>query len=69
VGVVLMNSEYSEMSEQPQFWYNLKTAKVEVGPQSSAKNRVGPFETRGEAEQALSKLREQSAKWRESEDH
>ena len=66
--MVLMNSHYSEQSEQPQFWYNLKTAKVEVGPQSFAKNRVGPFGTRGEAEQALNKLREQSEKWQQSDD-
>lgn len=61
-------STYSEMSEHPQFWFNLKTAEVEIGPQASAKNRVGPFETRVEAEQALTKLRERSAKWHEAED-
>ena len=45
------------------YWYNLKTGAVEQGFKSPAPNRVGPFDTHDEAEHALEKLRENSAKW------
>jgi hypothetical protein len=50
-----------------QFWYNLTTGQVEEGMVSPAVERVGPFETRAEAEQALEILRANSAKWAEEE--
>lgn len=50
-----------------QFWYNLNTGEVEEGMVSPAVERVGPFETRAEAEQALDILRANSAKWAEEE--
>ncbi|MGR0221766.1 SPOR domain-containing protein [Agromyces sp. ZXT2-6] len=50
-----------------QFWYNLNTGEVEEGMVSPAVERVGPFETRAEAEQALEILRANSAKWAEEE--
>ena len=49
------------------FWYNMKTGGVEQGFQSPAVERVGPFETREEAERALEILRANSAKWAEEE--
>ncbi|WP_136707062.1 SPOR domain-containing protein [Agromyces sp. H66] len=49
------------------FWYNMKTGEVEQGFQSPAVERVGPFETREEAERALEILRANSAKWAEEE--
>ncbi|WP_157002736.1 SPOR domain-containing protein [Agromyces laixinhei] len=49
------------------FWYNLKTGGVEQGFVSPSVDRVGPFETRAEAERALEVLRENSAKWAEEE--
>ncbi|WP_139417206.1 SPOR domain-containing protein [Agromyces laixinhei] len=49
------------------FWYNLKTGGVEQGFVSPSVDRVGPFETRAEAERALDVLRENSAKWAEEE--
>ena len=57
------------MSEdlEHQFWYNMKTGEVEQGFQSPAPDRVGPFETRAEAERALEILRANSAKWAEEE--
>lgn len=45
------------------FWYNLRTGAVEQGFLSPSADRVGPFETRVEAEHALEKLRENSEKW------
>jgi len=50
-----------------QFWYNLNTGEVEEGYVSPAVERVGPFETRAEAEQALEILRANSAKWAEED--
>ena len=50
-----------------QFWYNLKTGRVEQGMVSPSVQRVGPFETREEAENALEILRANSAKWAEEE--
>ncbi|MFT2816426.1 SPOR domain-containing protein [Leifsonia sp. A12D58] len=49
------------------FWYNMRTGAVEQGFQSPSIDRVGPFQTRVEAEHALEKLRENSAKWAEEE--
>jgi hypothetical protein len=50
-----------------QYWYNMKTGEVEQGFQSPAPDRVGPFETRAEAERAMEILRANSAKWAEEE--
>jgi hypothetical protein len=50
-----------------QFWYNMKTGVVEQGRQSPAVDRVGPFDTREEAEHALDILRANSAKWAEED--
>ncbi|QTX04822.1 SPOR domain-containing protein [Agromyces archimandritae] len=50
------------------YWYNLRTGEVEQGFQSPAVDRVGPFETRAEAERALEILRANSAKWAEEDE-
>jgi hypothetical protein len=49
------------------YWYNMHTGQVEQGFQSAAPDRVGPFDTREEAEHALEKLRANSAKWAEDD--
>lgn len=49
------------------YWYNMRTGEVEHGFQSASVDRVGPFATRAEAEHALEKLRENSAKWAEED--
>ena len=49
------------------YWYNLHTGEVEQGFVSPSVDRVGPFETRAEAERALEILRANSAKWAEEE--
>lgn len=49
------------------YWYNMKTGQVEQGFLSPAPDRVGPFDTRVEAEHALEKLRENSARWAEED--
>ncbi|MFD6055211.1 SPOR domain-containing protein [Agromyces sp. NPDC060279] len=45
------------------FWYNMRTGEVEQGFVSPSADRVGPFDTRQEAEHALEKLRANSEKW------
>ncbi|MDQ1609823.1 MAG: hypothetical protein QOE16_2555 [Microbacteriaceae bacterium] len=52
-----------EQDAEHRYWYNIRTGAVEQGFQSPAPDRVGPFNTRVEAEHALEKLRENSAKW------
>jgi hypothetical protein len=42
------------------FWFNRKTGLVEVGAQSLSIDRLGPFETRAEAERALEILAERA---------
>ena len=63
-----MSSVYSEKNEKPEFWFNLKTLKVEIGLKSAAPYRVGPFGSEAEAKSALLTLGERSAKWRAEED-
>ena len=45
------------------YWYNLKTGEVEFGFESPSFDRVGPFDSRAEAENALETLRTNSARW------
>lgn len=63
-----MSSVYSEKEEKPEFWFNLKTLKVEVGRKSAAPYRVGPFKTSEEAKVALKTLSQRSADWSAEED-
>lgn len=49
------------------FWYNIRTGAVERGRESPAVDRVGPFDTAAEAENAPEKLRANSAKWAEED--
>lgn len=43
-----------------QYWYNVETHAVEKDAQSGWKSLIGPYETRGEAEQALAKVEERN---------
>lgn len=56
----------AENTEQ-QFWYNSRTGVVEQGMLSASFDRVGPFETREEAENAPQKLRENARRWAEED--
>lgn len=53
---------------EAQYWFNLKTLKVEQGLLSAAPYRVGPFKTEQEARDALKLLAERSKTWLEEED-
>lgn len=53
--------------EPEQYWYNTKTGLVEKGRLTAALNRIGPFETREEAENALEIVRTRAKQWRDQE--
>lgn len=53
-------SEQPEKPESKQFWFNLKTLKVERGLKSAATYRVGPFATETEASNALALIAERN---------
>ncbi|GAA2722603.1 SPOR domain-containing protein [Cellulomonas aerilata] len=50
------------MSET-QYWYNTATREVEEGHKSSWTNLMGPYATRAEAEQALSRAAARNQAW------
>jgi hypothetical protein len=56
-----------EKDIEQKYWYNVKTGQVERGFKSPAPDRIGPFDTHHEAELALEKLRENSARWAEED--
>ena len=54
------------MTDAPQdekYWYNTKTQQVEKGRQSSWENRMGPYDSRGEAEAALARAKARNEAW------
>lgn len=55
------------MTESPEFYYNTRTGQVEEGPQSPVTERMGPYATREEAQQALSIAEQRNETW-EAED-
>jgi hypothetical protein len=62
-----METKSSEQNEEPQFWFNLKTLKVEKGLKSPAPHRVGPFLNSKDAAAALETIRARSKAWQDSE--
>ena len=63
-----MGSVYSKKDEHPEFWFNLKSLKVEIGKKSAAPYRVGPFATEAEAKHALTTIAKRSEDWRTEEE-
>jgi hypothetical protein len=55
------------MSET-QYWYNTATREVEEGHRSTWKNLMGPYPTRGAAEQALAKAAARNQAWDEQDE-
>lgn len=53
---------------ETEYWFNTKTNQVEVGKQSFAVYRIGPFSTRAEAEQALKIVASKSKVWEDDDD-
>jgi len=46
-----------------EWYYCLVHGKVEEGPECPAKDRFGPYESRGEAERAMETARERNLEW------
>jgi len=56
------------MREKTSYWFNTKTKEVEVGPQSIALDRLGPFDSRQEAERAEELVAERARRIREEDE-
>ncbi|RII42977.1 SPOR domain-containing protein [Galactobacter valiniphilus] len=50
------------------YWYNVNTHEVEVGPQSDWTQLIGPYATRADAEAALAKVKANNEAWDEDEE-
>ena len=57
----------AEQDEDNTWWYTLRTKKVERGLVSPVVDRVGPFHTREEAEEAPALLARRSKQWADEE--
>jgi len=56
------------MDEQAtEFWFNTQTKTVEVGKQSAAIYRIGPFSTFEEATKALETIEARTKAWQQQE--
>ncbi len=54
--------------QKTEYWFNTKTMSVEVGKQALALYRIGPFETRADAENAFEILKTRSKTWSDEEE-
>ena len=55
------------MSDAPKYWFNIRTKQVEHGLKSSSEDRIGPFESAAEAENAEAIVKARSQAWEEQE--
>ncbi|HWL02335.1 MAG TPA: methionine aminopeptidase [Microbacteriaceae bacterium] len=62
------DEDFPATGTETEYWYNDRTGEVEIGPQSLAIDRIGPFKTREEAERALDIVRQRSEAWDQDED-
>ncbi len=63
-----MRSKQISEEQKPQFWFNTKTMSVEVGKQTLALYRIGPFASLEEAKNAQQTLRSRSDAWNEEDE-
>lgn len=68
LGATLSDAPLDSAGVPEEFWFNLKTNRVEFGRQVAASYRVGPFRTELEAQKALETLADRSREWQEEED-
>jgi hypothetical protein len=61
-------SQQISEEQKTEYWFNTKTLSVEVGKQALALYRIGPFETREDAENALEILKSRSKTWSEEDE-
>lgn len=48
---------------ESKYWYNIRTGDVELGRESPSVDRVGPFDSKEQAEHALETLRDNADRW------
>lgn len=54
--------------EQAQFWYNLRTGRVETDyDKNQGKDLMGPYPSAADAERALQSARERTRSWDEAD--
>ncbi|MSR97270.1 MULTISPECIES: SPOR domain-containing protein [Arthrobacter] len=51
-----------------EYWFNLSTHEIEVGPQSDWTKLLGPYKTREEAAAALQKVQARNEAWDRQDD-
>lgn len=61
-------SQQISEEHKTEYWFNTKTMSVEVGKQALALYRIGPFETREQAEKAFEILKSRSKTWSEEDE-
>ena len=61
-------SQQISEEHKTEYWFNTKTMSVEVGKQALALYRIGPFETREQAENAFEILKSRSKTWSEEDE-
>jgi cell division protein FtsN len=62
-----IRSKQISEEQKPEFWFNTKTMSVEVGKQTLALYRIGPFDSFEEAKNALQTLKSRSDAWNEED--
>jgi hypothetical protein len=63
-----MRSKQISEEHKTEYWFNTKTMSVEVGKQALALYRIGPFETKEDAENAFEILKSRSKTWSEEDE-
>lgn len=59
----------SDSNEEPRFFYCLRHQKVESGDDlCRARDRLGPYQTKAEAEEALENVRRRNEAWEEEDE-
>lgn len=53
----------SERSDEPQYWFNVRTGQVDEGHQRASKELLGPYATREQAQQALTTAAARTEAW------
>jgi hypothetical protein len=61
----MTDQSIDHMSGEPEYWFCLKHHTVEGREGCKAKDRLGPYASRQEAEHALQKVAERNEEWDE----
>ncbi|MFC5338293.1 methionine aminopeptidase [Leucobacter denitrificans] len=64
----MSKSEWGIEGPAEEYWFNTRTREVEVGKQSLAMYRLGPFASRAEAEHAEETVAERARAWNEEDE-